>query len=156
MTPQNSTFCTFRTAGRWFGAPIEDVKEVNRQATTTRIPHAPPEVSGYVNIRGHIYLALDMARLLGLEPSLQAERHLILFTAAIGPSFGIVVDEIGDITSVDANRIDELDQRTSMIHDESWLDRTHLATRICRCDHELLIVLDPRRFLKIVEQGMTA
>ena len=52
-------FCTFRSADHWFGVPVEDVKEITTQTTCTRIPHAPREVAGYVNIRGHIFMALD-------------------------------------------------------------------------------------------------
>lgn len=154
MSTEMTTFCTFRTAGRWFGAPIEDVKEVNRQATTTRIPHAPPEVAGYVNIRGHIFLALDIAQMLGLEKSNQAERHLILFKSNVGPSFGIVVDEIGDITTVEAKEIDQLGSAGGPLNGNETIELTDLAIKVCRCAEELLIILDPKRFLKIVEQAM--
>ena len=59
-------FCTFRVDGRLFGVDILDVKEVTAETTFTRVAHAPDEVLGLVNIRGHIYLALDLRRLLGM------------------------------------------------------------------------------------------
>ena len=60
--------CSARSAvnGRLFGVDILDVKEVTAETAYTRVAHAPDEVLGLVNIRGHIYLALDLRRLLGM------------------------------------------------------------------------------------------
>ena len=107
MIENNQLFCTFRSADRWFGVPVGDVKEVTTQTTCTRIPHAPREVAGYVNIRGHIFMALDPRSLLGLEARATAENRLIIFKPSVGPSFGLLVDEIGDIVAVDANQIED-------------------------------------------------
>lgn len=155
MTSQHFTYCTFRTDGHWLGTPIEDVKEVNRHAATTRIPHAPLEVAGYVNVRGHIYLALDLARLLGLHAAATRDQHLILFKSSVGPSFGIVVDEIGDIATVDERRIDDFTSTASQFAAGGTIQRTDLIAKVCRCPAELLIVLDPRKFLTIVEQALS-
>lgn len=156
MNSATVSYCTFRVAGSWFGVPIQDVREVNRQAIATRIPHAPPEVAGYVNIRGHIFLGLDMAKLLGLEAIQAAEPHLILFKAHVGPSFGIVVDEIGDITTVEETRVDDYAPQGGQPPTDLSIERSPLITKVCRCPAELLVVLDPRRFLKVVELALSA
>ena len=87
MSENIQLFCTFRSADHWFGVPVQDVKEVTTQTTCTRIPHAPREVSGYVNIRGHIFMALDSCVLLGIEGRASAASRLILFKPDVGPSF---------------------------------------------------------------------
>ena len=66
MTGDEALFCTFEAAGRLFGVPIEDIKEVTAEVHCTGIPHTPDCVRGYVNIRGQIILALDLKRLLKL------------------------------------------------------------------------------------------
>jgi len=106
-TPQ--LYCTFRVADRLFGVPIRTVREVTTETTCTRIPHAPAEVAGYVNIRGHIHLALDLRRLLGLPPGANGQhRRLVLFQAGVGTAFGVLVDEVGDIVSVDDTHAEDL------------------------------------------------
>src|SRR5437588_12313669 len=98
-------FCTFRVEGRLFGVDILDVKEVTAETTYTRVAHAPEEVLGLVNIRGHIYLALDLHRLLGPSATVvTSESRLVLFKPSVGNAFGVVVDEISDIRTVDAGR----------------------------------------------------
>jgi len=150
---QSHLYCTFRVAGRLFGVPIRDVREVTTETTCTRVPHAPPEVAGYVNIRGHIYLALDLRRLLGLPPGTNGHhRRLVLFQQGVGTSFGVLVDEVGDIVTVEELQSEDLSTSAA---DLSIAERSHLVTRLCKLPDELLAVLDPRRFLPLVEQALT-
>jgi purine-binding chemotaxis protein CheW len=149
-------FCTFRSADHWFGVPIEDVKEVTTQTTCTRIPHAPREVAGYVNIRGHIFMALDPRSLLGLEARAPAENRLILFKPGVGPSFGLLVDEIGDIVTVDANQIEDFGANAHVTSAGASVDCADLITRVCKLPAGLLVILEPRKFVRLVEQSITA
>jgi purine-binding chemotaxis protein CheW len=149
-TPQ--LYCTFRVADRLFGVPIRTVREVTTETTCTRIPHAPAEVAGYVNIRGHIHLALDLRRLLGFPAGANGQhRRLVLFQAGVGTAFGVLVDEVGDIVSVDETHTEDL---TPASGDLALADRGHLVTRLCKLPAELLAILDPRRFLPLVEQAL--
>src|SRR5438309_11726379 len=100
-------FCTFRVNDRLFGVDILDVKEVTAETAFPRVAHAPDEVLGLVNIRGHIYLALDLRRLLGMAATVvTGDSRLVLFKPAAGNAFGVVVDEISDIQSAEADRIE--------------------------------------------------
>jgi purine-binding chemotaxis protein CheW len=156
MNENNPLYCTFRSADRWFGVPIQDVKEVTTETTCTRIPHAPQEVAGYVNIRGHIFLALDLRRLLGLAANKTTENRLIIFKQSVGSAFGILVDEIGDIVSVDPNQVEEFHGGTPEPIAGEPIRRPDLIARICRLPTELLVVLEPRKFLRLIEQSIPA
>ncbi len=150
---QPQLYCTFRVAGRLFGVPIRDVREVTTETTCTRIPHAPAEVAGYVNIRGHIHLALELRRLLGLPSGSPGQDHrLVLFQPAVGTAFGVLVDEVGDIVTVEEAQSEELATSAAEV---SVAERAHLVTRLCKLPDGLLAVLDPRRFLPLVEQALT-
>lgn len=149
-------FCTFRADGRLFGVDILDVKEVTTETTATRIAHAPAEVCGLVNIRGHIYLVLDLRLLLGMaETNLTADSRLVLFKPSVGSAFGVVVDEICDIQNVEPDSIEAFSQNK---HETAVanLRRIDLIELVCKLNQELLVVLNPRRFLKIVEQNLAA
>jgi purine-binding chemotaxis protein CheW len=156
MNENNQLYCTFRSSDRWFGVPIQDVKEVTTQTTCTRIPHAPQEVAGYVNIRGHIFLALDLRRLLGLDAKTTTENRLIIFKQSVGPAFGVLVDEIGDIVSVDANQVGEFQAGAPEPIAGEPIRRLDVITRVCRLPTELLVVLEPRKFLRLIEQSISA
>jgi purine-binding chemotaxis protein CheW len=156
MSEDTHTYCTFRSASRWFGVPIHDVKEVTTQTTCTRIPHAPEEVAGYVNIRGHIFMALDLRRLLGLDATAAAEDRLIIFKPTVGPAFGILVDEIGDIVSVPASQLEEFRPLAHEPIAGEPIRRLDMIAGVCSLPAELLVVLEPRKFLHVIERSLAA
>ena len=156
MQHNNHLYCTFRAADRWYGVPIEDVKEVTAETTCTRIPHAPEEVAGYVNIRGHIFLALDLRRLLGIEANAATENRLIIFKQAVGPAFGVLVDEIGDIVSVDASQVEPFHAAGHEAIAGEPIRRVDVIDKVCRLPAELLVVLEPRKFLRVIEHSLSA
>jgi purine-binding chemotaxis protein CheW len=147
-------FCTFRLDGRLFGVDILDVKEVTAETTHTRVAHAPDEVLGLVNIRGHIYLALDLRRLLGMPATdVTIDSRLLLFKSSVGSAFGVVVDEISEIQAADANRIEPF-TRNNQETAGTNVHRVDLIDSVCKLAGELLVVLDPRRFLAVVEHKL--
>jgi purine-binding chemotaxis protein CheW len=152
MNENHHSFCTFRSADRWFGVPIEDVKEITTQTTCTRIPHAPLEVAGYVNIRGHIFLALDLRRLLGFDSKTTNENRLIIFKQSVGPAFGVLVDEMGDIVSVSANQLEPFQAEACEPAAGEPPGRQVVVTGVCSLPTELLVVLEPRKFLRVIEE----
>ena len=51
-----------------FGLPISRVQDVFMPDRLTRVPLAPPEIAGVLNLRGRIVTTIDMRRRLGLPP----------------------------------------------------------------------------------------
>jgi purine-binding chemotaxis protein CheW len=148
-------FCTFRLGDRLFGVDVLDVKEVTAEKSYTRVAHAPDEVLGLVNIRGHIYLALDPHRLLGTGSAVVTEEsRLVLFKPSVGNTFGVMVDAIADIRTV-AAALTESFQREGQKTGTAGIGRGDLIDCVCQLDDELLVVLNPRRFLAVVEQGLS-
>ena len=118
--------------------------------------HAPDEVLGLVNIRGHIYLALDLHRLLGLPTAaVTGDSRLVLFKPAVGNAFGVMVDAIADIQTVDAARTGSF-APADREADPVGVGRAGLVDCVCQLDGELLVVLNPRRFLAVIEQALSA
>jgi len=61
-------YVTFVIAGQLFGIPVLKVQDILSSSQITRIPLAPPEISGSLNLRGRIVTAMDVRRRLGLPP----------------------------------------------------------------------------------------
>jgi purine-binding chemotaxis protein CheW len=149
-------YCTFHTAGQLLGIPLRDIKEVTTETSYTPIPHAPDIVLGYVNIRGTIILSLDSRSLLGWPMADDAEnRRLVIFKSTVGPSFGLMVDEVGEIQSLQPNQI--VPFRASQPPSPSSPavavrdDRSDLITHIGKLENQLLLILNPQKFLPLLE-----
>jgi hypothetical protein len=61
-------YVTVMIGGQLFGLPISRVQDVFVPDRLTRVPLAPPEVAGVLNLRGRIVTTIDMRRRLGLPP----------------------------------------------------------------------------------------
>ena len=71
MTERNDAatcteYVTATIGGQLFGLPIRRVQDVFMPERLTRVPLAPPEIAGVLNLRGRIVTLIDMRRRLGL------------------------------------------------------------------------------------------
>jgi purine-binding chemotaxis protein CheW len=142
-------FCTFHLGDQLFGVEITDVKEVNTETCLTRIHHAPPQVLGCVNLRGQIYLVLDIRQMLGLAPAqIGPDSRLLIFKPHVGDALAALVDQIGDIVAVRPDRIEQKrpgDERYSA---------GELIGGIAQLDRELLLILQASQFQHVIEKAM--
>lgn len=135
-------YCSFWVGGHLFGIDILEVKEINAEIAFTPIFHAPPQVRGYVNIRGQIHLVIDPREPLGLPPEEKTEgKMLLIFKPSVAEASAMLVDRVGDIVEVPEDRIeDDLDHGVPG-------QGGALATGVCKLEGQLMVVLNPRGFL---------
>ena len=154
---QGDQFCTFWLSGQLFGVDILDVREINADFSCTPIFHAPKEIRGYVNIRGQIYLALDISLMLGFEACTSIEnKQLVIFKHSVGEPFGILVDKIGDVVTVSSDQIEEkkLENEAHSGEDQRILSH-ELIRGVCKLKDMLLILLKANSFLESVGKQET-
>ena len=151
--------CSFYIADHLFGADILDIREIKDEFRITRICHAPPEVKGCVNIRGYIYLILDLRIMLGfpLKKTIHRDNRLILFKEHIGPSFGVLTDRVKDILEIPENRMENvrsgITEPKNIKPDERKFPgaqrRSELTKGIIKLEDALLIILDTEKLLQV-------
>jgi len=162
-TPKRQ-FCTFTIYNRLFGVDILNVKEVNPQINCVPIYHAPPEVRGYINIRGQIYLILDLQLILGFETASVSDttenQRIILFKSTVDEPFGIVVDRISDVVAIE---IDKIENRRSESLTKEQPPSNRIERRspdfsdgIAKLDDQLLVILNPHTLLRIATAPLTS
>lgn len=98
--------CTFTLNQFLYGIEVIRVQEVIRYQDMTRVPLAPPDVRGLINLRGQIVVAIDTRRRLGLP---EAPPDMLPMNVVIRTEEGaasLLVDEIGDVIEVSADDLD--------------------------------------------------
>jgi purine-binding chemotaxis protein CheW len=93
-------YCTFYVDDMLFGIDVERVQEVMRYHEMTRVPLAPREVEGLINLRGQIVTAIDLRRRLTVadRPADRPPMNVVIDTAD-GP-VSVLVDRIGEVIEV--------------------------------------------------------
>ena len=130
---------TFRVAEQWFGVPVLSVQEVLVAQRVARVPLAPAEVTGLLNLRGQIVTAINMHRRLelGYAPAGSPMNVVVRDGEEL---FALVVDEVGDVVAVPERTIESLPATL----DTCWKG---VCAGVVRRESDLLAVLDPRRVL---------
>lgn len=141
-------FCTFLLDGLLFGVEVAHVQEVLRYQEMTRVPLAPPEVRGLINLRGQIVPAIDLRRRLELpdRPCGQRPMNVVVRTAEGGLSF--LVDDIGDVLRLDGSSFEPPPETLRGVARELIRGAHKLPGR-------LLLVLDTERVVNLPTASRT-
>jgi purine-binding chemotaxis protein CheW len=135
-------FLTLAVAGQACGVPVLVVRDVLGPQAITRIPLAPPEVAGSLNLRGRIVTAVDLRRRLGL-PMREAEvQPMSIVVEMAGELYSMLADSVGEVVPL---RQEESASNPPTL-DAVWRD---VSRGVHRRDGQLLIVLDVERVLAI-------
>ncbi|MFQ3623857.1 MAG: chemotaxis protein CheW [Acetobacteraceae bacterium] len=93
-------YVTLTVGGQLCGIPVLLVRDVLGPQTITRIPLAPPEVAGSLNLRGRIVTAIDLRRRLGLEGADIATAMSIVVEHQ-GELYSLIVDQVGEVMQLE-------------------------------------------------------
>jgi purine-binding chemotaxis protein CheW len=139
-------FCTFRLDQFLFGIDVEHVQEVLRQQEMTRVPLAPREVKGLINLRGQIFTALDLRTRLAMAPREGERPAMNVILRADGGGVALLVDEIEDVVGVDEDFFEAPPNQLSG-------EARQLVNGVFKLDGRLLLVLDAHRAAEVSKIG---
>jgi purine-binding chemotaxis protein CheW len=131
-------YATFYVDGLHFGVDALDVQEVLRNQQMTRVPLAPDEVRGLINLRGQVVTAIDLRQRLGLHPLGTDQAPMNHVVRTDDGSVSLLVDRIGDVLRVDEDELEAIPETVDTHQRE-------LIIGVFKLDSGLLHVLDVRR-----------
>ena len=138
-------FCTFFLDGHYFGLDVLKVQEIIRYQQMTRVPLAPREVRGLINLRGQIVTAIDLRRRLDLEDRPDDQLPINVIVQAEDGAISLLVDEIGDVLEVSNETFERPPETLAGTARELILGAYKLPDR-------LLLILDIERTVSLTER----
>lgn len=148
LPPAESEYVTMTVAGQMFGLPIARVQDVFVLGQMTRVPLAPDDIAGIINLRGRVVTAIDMRHRLGLG-SRERTAPMVVGIESEGESYGLVIDSAGEVLKLGSGTAEpvpvNLDERLKRV-----------ASGIHRLENGLLVVLDVDRLLDFKAMELAA
>jgi purine-binding chemotaxis protein CheW len=95
-------FLGFFLGDEEYGVEILKVREIIGLLPITRVPRTPQAVRGVINLRGKVIPVVDLRAHFDMEPGQDTERTCIVVVQAHGTEFGLVVDRVSEVASIDA------------------------------------------------------
>jgi purine-binding chemotaxis protein CheW len=144
-----SEFVTMTLGTQMFGMPILRVQDVFVPERLTRVPLAPPDVAGVLNLRGRIITAIDVRRRLDLPPRPDGQPVMAIGIESKGESYGLLVDSVGEVM-----RLSDRACEPKPANFDARLAR--VAAGVVRLEGQLMVILDVDRVLDLKNGAMAA
>mgnify|MGYP000923339659 CR=1 FL=1 len=141
-------YVTVIIGSQLFGLPIGRVQDVFVLSQMTRVPLAPDDIAGVINLRGRIVTAIDLRQRLGVSGG-SGRAQMAVGIECDGESYGLVIDAVGEVLKPGIETAEpvpvNLDERLKLV-----------ASGVHRLDDELLVVLDVDRLLDLKPSELAA
>lgn len=139
---ENCILVTFWVEKMFLGVEVAQVQEVLEAQPITQVPLAPQAISGLMNLRGEIVIAMDMRRRLSVPdaPPDLARMNIVVRTSD-GP-LSLVVDQIGDVLQPNADDIEPLPATLRG-------PVRAFASQIVRLPDQVLLILDAEKIAQL-------
>ena len=137
---QELAFLTMVLAGQLCGVPVLSVRDVLANQVIARIPLAPPEVAGNLNLRGRIVTAIDLRRVLHLPPPALGVKQMSIVTEQGNELYALQVDQVREVLTLRCGTMEPNPPTLPAL----WADHSQ---GVFRLDKQLLVILDVQRLL---------
>ena len=138
----DAEYVTFRVADQWLGIPVVTVQEVLTAERIARVPLAPAEVAGFLNLRGQIVSAIDLRVRMGLPGRPKNQRFMNVVVRDRDELFSFLVDEVGDVQTVGAEGL----ERPPATLDPRW---RQVCDGVVRRKDDLLVSVNAVKLLNL-------
>ncbi|MGF7184324.1 purine-binding chemotaxis protein CheW [Desulfitispora alkaliphila] len=118
-----------------FGVNINQVHEINRLTSPTKIPNSPDFVEGVINLRGKVIPIVDIKKKFHMGMIEYNEETRIIVIEVSGQTVGIVVDSVSEVLRISGDAIEPPPTFIGGIGSE-------YITGVGKLENRLLILLD--------------
>ena len=139
-------YVTLSVGGQLCGIPVLGVRDILAEQPITRIPLAPPDIAGSLNLRGRIVTAIDLRSRLRLGPPDPGQKRMSVVAEQAGELYALLVDQVAEVLSLDT----ALFERNPPTLARNWAT---FSNGIFRLDGKLLVILDVGRLLDLTVKG---
>ncbi|WP_431303719.1 chemotaxis protein CheW [Sediminicoccus sp. BL-A-41-H5] len=137
-----SMMLTLTVAGQPCAVPVLAVRDVLGAQAITRIPLAPREVAGSLNLRGRIVTAVDLRGRLGLPARAPGEVAMSVVVEVGGELYSLLADQVGEVLTL--NPEERAPNPPTL--DPSWKE---FSLGVHRREDHLLVLLDVEQLLAL-------
>src|SRR5690606_30814378 len=107
---ERAQYVTLGVADELFAAPVEKVQEILDMRPIARLPQAPDNLLGMIDVRGQGVPVLDLRLTLGLPPATDTENTRIIVLTLAGQHgalrLGLRADRVFEVSVLDEAELD--------------------------------------------------
>ncbi len=144
-TDDEQAYVTLTVGDQLCGIPVLGVRDVLADQSITRIPLAPPEIAGSLNLRGRIVTAIDLRRRLRLPDAPPGRKRMSVVAEQGNELYALLVDQVSEVMTL---RADAFERNPPTLPDV-WAEH---SMGIYRLEGRLMVVLDVDKLLTLPDE----
>lgn len=126
----------FKLGMEEYGIKIDNVQEINRMTSITKIPRAPHHIEGIVNLRGNVIPALDLRKLFNLGEKQVTDSTRIIIVDVNEKRTGIIVDSVTEVINLEKRLIEPTPDILSSGIDSDYIEG------VAKLNKRMIMILD--------------
>lgn len=146
------TYMTFQLSDQYFAVDVRNVREVLDIQTISKLPNAPSDVIGMIDVRGEGIAILDIASRLGMGLKGAETARMIVFELSHNDEnvpIGVVADRVLDVVDIHDSDIEAAPPTMT-----SW--STDTISGVARLGQDVVIILSLNRTFDISSTDLDA
>ena len=132
----------FNINNELYGIDILKVQEILNFIQPTPIPNCPDYLKGIINLRGTIILVIDLRARFHFDAPMDPDNCVIVVVAIGNKKYGLVVDSVSDVLTINEENI----QEDIDIH--SGIDNRYIMGLVKANEQMIILVNIDKVFLK--------
>ena len=145
ISRESKEFLTMTVSGQLFGIPVLQVQDVLGEQKVTRVPLAPKEITGSLNLRGRVVTTINLRYKLQMPERTSDMKTMYIVVEHHGELYSLIVDSVGEVLHLDNKDFENTPQTLEASLRE-------LATGVYRLKGNLLVILDVPAMLDTICQ----
>ena len=145
-TIESLQLVSFRLAEEEYGIEITKVREIILPGEITRLPRAPDDIKGLMNLRNEVIPVVDLRRRFGLPAQEPTNETRIIVVSVRGKTLGMIVDAVNEVLRAPQEQLVPPPAAVAGLGHE-------YLTGLVKFDGRLLILLDIDRVLGDEEEN---
>jgi purine-binding chemotaxis protein CheW len=141
-------FCTFYLNHLLFGVESQKIQEVVTHRELRPVPLAPRVVSGLMNLRGQVVVALELRRQLELPDRSPESKPVCLVVRTASGTVCLLADEVGNVVEVQEDTFEPSPETLSP-------RLRSVILGVHKLEHQLMHVLDTEQACQVSEASPT-
>lgn len=137
----NSQYLIFNIDSHYFAASLSNMQDVIKLSKKTPVPLSQKNISGLLNLRGHIVTEINVSQTLGLKEKVKSGFAVVINRD--DELYSLAFEGIGDVIEISFSEIEPLPETVQ----KNW---HQLAKGVYRMGDKLIVILDLELFVDLL------